>query len=226
MFEPKFTCYREINTATDYGEAKLDPPSTSLPQINKTPSCISGAAESEKHWQRSEQEQPALPEWFRQKQPEKNCHRPLSSLVPQPPSLSWSSSYLQSARYLAILKADSETEPNDQSQEGGQPGTRKRYAGPQYIGSGERGAVGRDALAAQEDVGPGLAIRVGSCCDGGLREDTGYLGRWAVFAGFVSLLISNLEPSNSSFSCCCPPPSLPKERKGGELHRLETNKTF
>jgi hypothetical protein len=81
---------------------------------------------------------------------------------------------------------DSETKPNDHSQEGGQPGTRKRYAGPQYIGSGERGAVGRDALAAQEDVGPGLAIRVGSCCDGGLREDTGYLGRWAVFAGFVS----------------------------------------
>jgi hypothetical protein len=81
---------------------------------------------------------------------------------------------------------DSETEPNDHSQEGGQPGTRKRYAGPQHIGSGERGAVGRDALAAQEDVGPGLAIRVGSCCDGGLREDTGYLGRWAVFAGFVS----------------------------------------
>lgn len=133
---------------------------------------------------------------------------------------------LHTCKALDIVVTDSETEPNDQSQEGGQPGTRKRYAGPQYIGSGERGAVGRDALAAQEDVGPGLAIRVGSCCDGGLREDTGYLGRWAVFAGFVSLLISNLEPSNSSFSCCCPPPSLPKERKGGELHRLETNKTF
>lgn len=105
MFEPKFTCYREINTATDCGEAKLDPPSTSLPQTNKTPSRISGMADSEKHWQRSEQEQPALPEWFRQKQPEKNCHRPLSSLVPRPPSSSWSSSYLQSARYLAMLKA-------------------------------------------------------------------------------------------------------------------------
>ena len=83
----------QINIATKCGreaarEAKFDPPSTSLPQINKTPSLI--GMNSEEHWQRNAQDksfpttvQVASAETI---QGEHVAHqRPLSSLVPPRP---------------------------------------------------------------------------------------------------------------------------------------------
>jgi hypothetical protein len=48
----------------------------------------------------------------------------------------------------------------------------------------EGGSVARDALAAQKDVGPGLAVCVRARWDRGLREGAGYLRGWAVLAVF------------------------------------------
>jgi hypothetical protein len=81
----------EIEYGKEAGEAKLDPLSTSLPQISKTPSLII-RMDSEEHWQRNWQDksfpttaQAASAETI---QREQVAHqRPLSSLPPRPHTL-------------------------------------------------------------------------------------------------------------------------------------------
>jgi hypothetical protein len=73
-------------------------------------------------------------------------------------------------------------------------GRSRRVDGPaertRGISSGEGRAASSDALAAQEDIGPGLAVGVGAGWDGGdggLGEGARHLRGWAVFPLWLSV---------------------------------------